>query len=398
MRNLIFISHRLPWPLTKGEKIRGWNLIRHLSKDFAVHLGCVVDDPDDMAHVPHLRELCASVAAVPIDRRMQKLRALLRLRPGGPLMPDFYFAPALQRWVASRLAEIRMDVIYIYSVAMAPYALHINHPLKLLDAQDIDSEKWTQYAAGSRLPMRAVWAREGRTLLAYERRAAGACAATFFVSQPEADRFLELAPELRGKVFAVENGVDLEYYAPSLAFASPYARDSTPVVFTGNMDYWPNVDAVLWFADAVMPLLRLRLPQIAFWIVGANPTDRVRALGRHQDIHVTGRVPDVRPYVANAACAVAPLRIARGIQNKILQGMAMGKIVVATPQAFEGVRAEPSRDLLVADDALQLAEAVTGAVAGLHPGMGESARRAMEKGYAWEAVLAALVPHLEPAR
>ena len=389
-RDLLFLSHRMPWPLNKGEKIRGWHLIEHLARDYRIHLGCVVDDPADMSHLAKLQSVCTSVGAFPIDRRMQKLRALLRARPGRPLMPDFYFSPALQHWVDTTLARTKMDVLYIYSVAMAPYVLALDHPRKILDATDIDSEKWTEYATDAKYPMRLVWAREGRNLLAYERACAAACKWTFFVSQPEADRFVELAPEVAGRVVALENGVDLQRFSPDDVYASPFTDAAPRVVFTGNMDYWPNADAAIWFAREVMPLLRARVPDVTFWAVGANPTPEVSALSALPGVFVTGRVEDVRPYVAHASVIVCPLRIARGIQNKVLEGMAMGRPVVASPGAYEGVRAVAGTELLVADGAAAFVQRICEVLDGAHSGLGAASRAAMERGYAWPAVLGKL--------
>ena len=394
MRDLIFISHRIPWPLNKGEKIRGWNLIQHLAPNYRIHLGCVVDDPADMAHVGKMQTVCASVGAFPIDKRAQKIRAALHARPGRPLMPDFYYSPALQAWVDAAMARTKMDVVYIYSVAMAPYAIGLDHPCKILDAQDIDSEKWAEYATGAAFPMRLVWAREARTLLAYERRAAAACDWTFFVSQPEADRFAELAPEAAGRVVAVECGVDLQRFSPDDEHESPFQDAAPRVVFTGNMDYWPNADAAIWFAREVMPELRERVPGLAFWAVGANPGADVRALAALPGCHVTGRVEDVRPYVAHASVIVCPLRIARGIQNKVLEGMAMGRPVIASPAAFEGVRAVAGVELLVADGADGFAAGICAVLDGAHAGLGIAARAAMERGYAWRTVLGKLDGYL----
>ncbi len=397
MPDLIFISHRIPWPLNKGEKIRGWNVIQHMrSIGFRVHLGCVVDEPDDMAHVERLRSVCESIGAFPIDKRRQKIRALLHARPGRPLMPDFYMAPALQRWVDETMARIPIDVVYIYSVAMAPYAANATRGRRILDAQDIDSEKWAEYATKAAFPMRLVWAREARTLLAYERAAASASALTFFVSEPEAERFRELAPESADRVVAVENGVDLARFAPYGDYPWPFGASGPCLVFTGNMDYWPNADAVLWFAREVVPMLLARVPGLRFWIVGANPAAEVRALADLPGVHVTGRVEDVRPYVAHAAAIVCPLRIARGIQNKVLEGMAMGKPVIASPPAYEGVRAQAGTELLVADGATAFVEAVCAVLDGRHPGLGAAARQSMERGYAWLSVLARLDRYLHP--
>jgi sugar transferase (PEP-CTERM/EpsH1 system associated) len=395
LRDLIFISHRIPWPLNKGEKIRGWNLIQKLKPDYRIHLGCVVDDPADMAHVDHLKMVCASVGAFPIDKRTQKFKALLKMRPGRPLMPDFYYEPKLQAWVDETMAAIPMDVVYIYSVAMAPYALDKPHPCKILDAQDIDSEKWAEYGEKAKFPMRLIWQREARTLLAYERKAAAACKWSFFVSEPEASRFRELAPESAAKTVAVECGVDLARFSPDDVYEWPFGEPGPNLVFTGNMDYWPNADAAIWFAREVMPLLRATQPDIRFWAVGANPGPDVLALADLPGVQVTGRVEDVRPYVAHAAVSVAPLRIARGIQNKVLEGMAMGKPVIASPAAFEGVRATAGTELLVADGAAEFVVKINEVLAGGHAGLGAAARGAMERGYAWSAVLSGLDRYLE---
>ena len=388
MRELLFISHRIPYPPDKGEKIRGWNLLGHLAQSYNIYLGCLIDSPADWRHLPVLRSRCAEVAAFGIDRRRQKLSALLRARPGRPLMLDYYRHGGLQRWLDDLLARRRMDVLYIYSTAMAPYALHHRAGLRVLDMQDIDSEKWSAYATESGWPMRLVWAREGRTLLAYERRAAAACDRTLLVTEAEARRFMTLAPESAARIDWLEMGVDLETFRPGLALPDPYAALPGPnLVFTGNMDYRPNADAVIWFAHDVLPLLQARHAGLCLHVVGANPGPAVQRLAGRPGVHVTGRVADVRPYLAHAALAVAPLRIARGVQNKVLEAMAMGRPVVASPQAFEGIDARPGRDLLVADGVAATVQAVLEVLQGRHPGLPEAARAAVQTRYAWPAQL-----------
>ena len=214
MRNLLFIAHRIPFPPDKGEKIRSLNIIKHLSQRYRVHLGCLMAEPWEAALLPELDAWCVEVAGFPMDKRRQKLMSLLRARPGRPLMLDYYRHSKLRSWVRSTIARTRMDLVYISTVAMMPYLDGMHRPGMVLDAQDIDSEKWTAYAQGARAPMRHVWSREGRTLLAYEREAAMACDATLFVSPQEKARFAVLAPESEGRVFAVENGVDLAYFSP----------------------------------------------------------------------------------------------------------------------------------------------------------------------------------------
>ncbi len=390
MRDLIFIAHRIPYPPDKGEKIRGFNLLKHLSRSYRIHLGCLVDDPADMQHLPALREWCVDVAGFPIDKRRQKLKTLARIRPGRPLMLDYYSHPGLQRWVRDSMARQHMDVVYIFSVAMAPYVEDVRRRGLILDAQDIDSEKWASYAEQASWPMRAIWSREGRTLLAYERKAAMRCDHTLFVSQQECDRFIELAPEAASRVHAVEMGVDLERFSPDRAFRTPFQTNGPHLVFTGNMDYRPNADAVQWFTADVFPLLRRRYPAVEFHVVGANPGRDVLRLAGTPGVHVTGRVPDTRPFMAHADACVVPLRIARGIQNKVLEAMAMGRPVVASRQAFEGVRAVPGQDLLVADGAEATADRIAEVLAGAHPGLNGAARAAMLRGYAWPATLGRL--------
>ncbi len=391
---LLFLCHRIPYPPDKGEKIRAWHFLDHLAEHWTVDLGCLVDDPADLAHLPVLEARCAAVVCRPIGRRQRMLRALLGARPGRPLTLDWFDEPGLRRWAREGLAAGRYEAVFVYSSAMAPYAMGpwARGPRRVLDMVDVDSEKWRAYAEdGATFPKRQVWAREARTLLAFERTAAMDFDATLLVSEAERRRFLELAPECADRVFAVDNGVDLSRFDPALAYPDPYAEATGPaIVFTGTMDYRPNVDAVCWFARAVMPRLRARRPAPVFHIVGANPAPEVQALAQARDVRVTGRVPDVRPYLAHAAVAVAPLRIARGVQNKVLEAMAMGRPVVASPEAFEGVRARPGRDLLVAEDAASMARLVAEVLEGRHAGLGAAARGAVAAGHGWAAGLARL--------
>jgi sugar transferase (PEP-CTERM/EpsH1 system associated) len=385
--DLLFLSHRIPYPPTKGEKIRAWHFFERLAQTHRMHLGCFIDDPDDFRHVPKLRDMCADLLCVPLDKRRQKLRALTRLRPGRPLTPDYFGDPQLQKWTNAKLNSGQMSRVFVFSSGMARYAMGTDQPGRVLDMVDIDSEKWTDLATRARWPASLVWAREGRTLLRFEREAAQKFERTLFVSQAECDRFAAIAPESAERTTFVENGVDLELFSPAHAFESPFPPRKRMLVFTGTMDYWPNADAMTWFATSVMPPLRTRCPDLLLAVVGANPTAEVAALAGAPDILVTGRVADVRPYLAHADVVVAPLRVARGIQNKVLEGMAMGRPVVASPQAFEGVRAEPGRDLLVADGAEALAQAIGDVLDGRHPALGANGRQAMERGYAWRETL-----------
>jgi sugar transferase (PEP-CTERM/EpsH1 system associated) len=389
MRDLLYLAHRFPYPPDKGEKIRAWHQIRHFARTWRVHLGCLSDNPADFDHIATLQGTCASVGAFPIAPRTQKLRALTRLRPGRPLMLDYYGHAGLHQWVRRTLAERPVALAVAYTAPMADYLPWSGAPPFLLDLVDVDSEKFAAYATEAGFPMRHVWAREARTLRAYEERAALAANLALLCTEAEARHFGQIAPRAAGRVHALHNGVDLDSFNPRHGFPTPYP-DATPrLVLTGHMDYPPNAAAAAWFAREVMPLLRKGTPAPHFVIVGANPGPATLALAA-PDITVTGRVPDVRPYLAHAAAAVAPLRIARGIQNKVLEAMAMARPVVASPQGFEGVEATPGQDLLLADGAPATAAAIATILAGHHPTLGQAARNAMERNYDWETVFTRL--------
>jgi sugar transferase (PEP-CTERM/EpsH1 system associated) len=239
---------------------------------------------------------------------------------------------------------------------------------------------------------------EARRLLAYERRVARDYDASLFVSAPEAELFRQLAPESTAKIGHFSNGVDTDYFSPDQPHANPYAADERAVVFTGAMDYWPNVDAVQWFAADIFPRLRERFADVKFYIVGSRPAPAVQELAKQPGVVVTGTVPDVRPYIAHAAVSVAPLRIARGIQNKVLEAMAMATPVVVSPQALEGIDAVPGSELVLAQDAGGFVDAVSTLLAGQDSAaaaIGAAARAKVQRNYSWSSNLACIGESLE---
>jgi sugar transferase (PEP-CTERM/EpsH1 system associated) len=232
-----------------------------------------------------------------------------------------------------------------------------------------------------------IYAREARTLLAYERRVAAEMDASVFVSAGEAALFRKLAPEAAARVWDVHNGVDTGYFDPARTYPSPYRAEERVVVFTGAMDYHANVDAVTWFAREVFPLLRRQQEAALFYIVGARPTEAVRRLARLPGVTVTGAVDDIRPYLAHARAAVAPLRLARGVQNKVLEAMAMAKAVVATPQALDGIECRVGEEVIQAADAVALAQRLAEVLEKGADDLGAAARRRVMEGYSWEGNL-----------
>ena len=394
MGNLLFLAHRLPFPPNKGDKVRSYNLLRYLAARHRVFLGTFVDDPDDEQHVAAVRELCVEVHAprlYPGRARIGSLQGLLRAEP---LTLSYYRDMSMTRWVQRVQAHESIDAVLVFSSSMAQYATSFPGPV-LMDFVDVDSAKWTGYASAHRWPLSWIYGREGRTLLAYEREIAANASHSFFASEKEAALFRSLAPESANRVAALGMGVDAEYFSVESGRVCPYSPGEIPIVFTGAMDYWPNIDAVCWFAREMLPQLRQRWPSLRFHIVGRSPAPAVRAL-ESDTVNVTGTVPDVRPYLQHAAVIVVPLRLARGVQSKVLEAMAMARPVVAAAACVEAIDVTPGEHLVSAADSGDYVQAIdtllrepARAIA-----MGKAGRARVVEAYSWAAQLRGLDVHL----
>ena len=395
MARLLFLAHRLPYPPNKGDKVRSYHLLEHLAARHEVHLGTFIDDPEDEAHLPAVRARCASVHASRIHPTRARVRSLWGLARQEPLTLAYYRDESLGRWVDETTRRQPFDASIVFSSAMAPYASALKMPM-LVDFVDVDSAKWAQYGTERVWPLSWLYRREGRMLLDYERRIARLARASFFVTDKEVAFFETLAPDCAGLASAIGNGVDAEYFAPDPARASPFDVSETPVVFTGAMDYWPNVDAVAWFTEAMLPGLRARWPAVRFHVVGRSPTAAVQAL-RSAGVNVTGTVPDVRPYLQHAAAVVAPLRLARGVQNKILEAMAMARPVVAATACVDAIDATPGLELLACSDPADYLADLNDLIANPQRGraIGGAARARVLHDYSWAARLRPLDQQLE---
>lgn len=358
MSPLIYLVHRIPYPPNKGDKIRSFHLLRHLATRHRVMLGCFVDDPQDRAHEAELARYTAERCVIPLAPRVAKLRSLAALARGEALSLAYYRSAALRRWVAEVTARHGITRAVVFSAVMAEPLMDLPGVRLVADFCDVDSAKWSQYAAEHRWPAAWIYRREGEKLLAFERAVACRAAACVLATPAEAALFAAQAPEAAEKLHAVENGVDTAYFASAPGRASPYAPGDAAIVFTGAMDYWPNIDAVVWFAREVLPQLCARHPALRFAIVGMNPAPAVLALAADRRITVTGRVPDVRPWVQHARVVVAPLRVARGIQNKVLEAMAMARPVVCSVAAAEGLRGRAGEEFATADSAADFVAAI----------------------------------------
>jgi sugar transferase (PEP-CTERM/EpsH1 system associated) len=397
---LLFLTQRIPYPPDKGEKIRYWPLLNHLHDHYDIHLGCLIDDPRDVGHIDTVRALCADAYFAKIDPKRAKIACMRGLLTGDPLSVSYFRNRGLAAWVARVVREVKPSAILVCSSNMAPYVLDLDagDAVRLVDLVDVDSEKWRSYAATAGWPMRWVYRREWRKTAELEARIARESDWCALVSSTEARLFTQILPQAAAWTRAVPNGVDHAYFDPTQVFAAPF--DTTPpnYVFTGTMDYKPNIDAVIWFAQEVLPLIHRTRPDAQFHIVGANPVPEVRKLALRTAVFVTGRVADVRPYVAHATAAVAPLRIARGIQNKVLEAMAMARPVVVTPWALEGIDAEPGHDVLMAEDAEAFAAACLATLEPQNLAIGAAARRRIVADYTWSERLRGFDTLLDPSQ
>ena len=395
MATLLYLVHRMPYPPDKGDKVRSYHLFKHLAARHRVFVATFIDDPADAAHVDALRSMCAGLYTARLTPPLARLRSLASLASGESLTTRYYRHAGLQRWVDRTAAEQRLDAVVIFSSAMAQYAERLGGVPLLADLVDVDSAKWRSYSEAHRWPLSWLYRREARHLLAYERSVVRRARRSFFVTDQEAALFRCLAPDCASSVEALGNGVDAQHFQPDATRESPFAAGTLPIVFTGAMDYWPNIDAVGWFAREVLPALRAAWPQVHFHIVGRSPASAVKVLAA-SDVTVTGTVPDVRPYLQHAAVVVAPLRLARGIQNKVLEAMAMGRPVVASADCAAPIEARLGEELIAAADAQAFVREISAllADAGRANAIGTAGRRRVVADYSWAARLSGVDRYL----
>lgn len=389
MNEIIFLAHRIPFPPDRGDRIRSFHILRHLAQHRPVHLLGFVDHEEDRKAA---KELLPMLASLHIEvRGKSKLRAGIEaLMLGEPVSVAAFGSRRITRMVDQLLAERPIDTIFAYSGQMAQFVPDDRAGRRfIMDFVDIDSEKFAAYGAAEKGLMGWVHRREARLLAAYEKDVGLWADINLFVSEAEAALFRQRAGLAANHVRALDNGIDTVRFDPA---GFPRVDGAEPmIVFTGQMDYRPNADAVDYFARRTFPAIRAKHPATLFAIVGRDPTPAVQELARLKNVIVTGEVPDVRPWIAAAAVVVAPLDIARGVQNKVLEAMAMARPVVASPAAFEGIEATPGVHLMVANG-YDMANAVSHLLANPAEGdaMGQVARAHMIARYGWDAQLTKL--------
>lgn len=408
---VLYIAHRIPYPPNKGDKLRSFHQIKVLSERHDIWCAAFADDPADQVYAALLHRWCRDVCVLPLSRTRATLRGLFNLLRGGTITEAFYRDPRMTRRLALWAKAVPFDVVLVFSSGVACYAAPLSAGVKVLDFCDLDSQKWLSYAKRKRFPVSWLYRTEGRRLALRERdwldefdntalisitekadlvRDAGSTVADD--SEPERAAGLSQRGHLRcdsppsSRVTVIGNGVVL----PS-AREVP-APDSKIVGFVGAMDYAPNIDAVNWFANAIWPAIRTEHPGARFQIVGRNPTRAVRRLAKRADVEVVGEVPHVIDTLKAWQVSVAPMRMGRGIQNKVLEAMAAARPVVLTSQAAAGLSQRDREHLVIADTGEEIAGAVNRLLSNvaLCRRLGRDSRRIVAGEHSWAREVAKL--------
>jgi sugar transferase (PEP-CTERM/EpsH1 system associated) len=398
MREILFLAHRIPWPADRGDKIRSHHILKRLCEMAPVHVGAFADDERDLGFAKAMDDLVAS-HHIELRRKPQWRAGLESLATGQPVSVRSFASPAMQNWVDSKLATGRISHIFCFSGQMAQYVPAAFDGHFVMDFVDVDSAKFESYSGEGSMFMRWINGREGRLLRDFESGVARRADASLLVSENEAALFRSRTSAVN--ISALGNGIDTEYYDPGAAYKKLHPPFPDPlIVFTGQMDYRPNIEAVSHFAHHAMPIIRARNPETTFAIVGRNPTQAVSDLSMLPGVQVTGAVEDVRTWLAAADVVVAPLRIARGIQNKVLEAMAMARPVVVSPAAAEGINAVHEQHFYVEPDISAEAERVCALLSGTDAGLavGKAARDHVIAHYEWQSQLAPFGPIMNAKR
>ena len=388
-KRILYVTHRVPYPPDRGDRIRTWNVLKYLATRADVDLACLADEPASEETMRELRKVTRQLAVIPHAGRSRYVRGAISLLRGRTVSEGLFDSPPLASLLRDWNKTTTYDAVIASSSGVARYILppFVKTNIKRwVDLIDVDSQKWLDYGKASSFPMSIVYRTEGHRLRNVERNLAETCDRLLVVSDVERDLFRSFCSTDR--IVTVSNGVDYQYFAPQ-----PETRSEPhSCAFVGVMNYKPNADAAIWFAQNVWPRIRQRYPQSQFYVVGKSPTPEVQALQSIGGIQVTGSVPDVRPWLFRSTCAVVPLQIARGVQNKVLEAMACGRPVICSPEPLKGLAAEPGTHLLKADSPDEWIHAINGVFDDpqLRARLGNAAASWVQRHHSWDAALAML--------
>jgi sugar transferase (PEP-CTERM/EpsH1 system associated) len=377
--NILFVCHRFPYPPNRGGKIRPFNMIRHLSQRHRVVVATLAHSQEELQQGADLSKHCSEVLAEVVPSTLRWMHAVSALPSPAPSSARYFHSAQLRRRIADLQSRMQIDAVIVHCAFMADYVRNVRAPFRMMDFGDLDSRKWLDYSRSTMFPVSLGYTLEKYKLERVERQLAQEFDQCTVTAQGELESYLELGASTPCTV--IPNGVDADYFHISPRPNHNYRT----IVFLGRMDYFPNVSGVLDFVKNVFPLVRRQIPDAHLKIVGSNPIAKIRALENLGGISVTGYVPDVRPHVAGAAAAIAPLSIARGTQNKVLECMAMGIPVVASPQVAKGVQAVPELHLLVGANPQDFAAQVVRLLEDepLRKSLAEAARAQVVSAHSW---------------
>ena len=387
-RRVLILTQRFPYPPDRGDRIRSYNLLRFLANHFEVTVGCTTHEPVPAVNLAHLRELVSDVIVGPIGKWTKYRRAAQSVFAGASITEGYFHSPLLAKSIQKLHTRKPFDALLVYCSSMFQYRKRagLENVPAVVDLVDVDSQKWKQLSVDSVGLKRQVYRLETNRTHRLEQTIASVADSITLTSVQEASLF---SSSVGGHVtaFGISNGVDTTYFRVNDA---RFSKQQLPIqlVFTGVMDYPPNIEGMRWFCRDVWPLIIKRL-DVNLKIVGRSPTQAVCKLGDIEGIEVVGEVPDVRPYLDAADIAISPLLLARGIQNKVLEAMASGLPAVVTPQSAEGIEADSGVHFEIAENAMEFANAVVllGKSIQSRLDMGTTARKLVEQQYSWPAKL-----------
>jgi sugar transferase (PEP-CTERM/EpsH1 system associated) len=388
--NILYLVHRVPYPLDKGDRIRNFNVLKWLSRRAAVYLACLADEPTEEETVATLGRYCERLAVVRLGRWSRRIRALVYFSSGRTVTEGAFSSPDLRAVLRRWTGDVQFQASLASASSMIPYLRmpELRDVPAVVDLMDVDSQKWLDYAGMSRGTRAWMYQIEGRRLRRIEEMLPSWTRGVTFVCEAEADIYRGFCDG--DGVHVVGIGTDLDRYQ-----GEPSTRGDG-CIFIGSLEYKPNVDGICWFCREVWPEVHRRLPRATLSLVGRRPARAVRRLEGMPGIVLVGQVPDVRPYLSRAAVSIVPLRIARGIQLKMLESLAMGKATIATPMAIEGLGLEPGVHVLAASSPAEWVEALVRLLQSpdLRARIGSSGRHFVEQNHDWDACLQPLSPLL----
>ncbi len=379
---ILFLTPRLPFPPVGGDKLRVFNFIKHLSRNHKIALISFIADPDEANYLIEYASLLERVKTVLLSKEKSYSNACRGILSPKPFQIHYYYLKKMRQLIFQEIESGKYDLVFVHLIRMAEYVKDLRGVPRILDLTDAISLNYERSVRYRRDVFYLVNLIEKEKVRRYETEIISHFEKNLLIS-PVDKNYLSRYTDNQN-IEIVPNGVDIDYFQ-----FYDGVFDLNRVVFLGNMRTFPNSDAVEYFCKEILPLIRKELPKVKFHIIGSEPSKVVRKLASEPEVVVTGYVKDVRPFLRKAAVSVCPMRVGAGIQNKILESMAIGTPVVSTPEGVEGIEVNPGQEILVSNSSSDFAQKVTELIQNraLRRSISLNARRLVEKKYTWEITL-----------